>query len=98
MRVENDEMYGDWAHWLQAPCPVCQAPLRAHHLHDFAALVCVECRQNPLLHFSGITLAKAHGPAMKLRVVHVRDGVGLTYCYEAPRFLSCHFPTHREAA
>lgn len=64
MRVENDEMYGDWAHWLQAPCPVCSTPLRAHHLHDFAALVCRECHQNPLLHFSGIRQTKAHGPAM----------------------------------
>ncbi|KAF0244150.1 MAG: hypothetical protein FD180_2778 [Planctomycetota bacterium] len=64
VRVENDEMYGDWAHWLQAPCPVCAAPLRAHHLHDFASLICRGCRQNPLLHFCGITAAKRHGPAM----------------------------------
>ncbi|MCC6740213.1 MAG: hypothetical protein IT452_14300 [Planctomycetia bacterium] len=61
MRVENDEMYGDWAHWLQAPCPVCAAPLRAHHLHDFAGIVCPGCRQNPLLHFSGRRATDGHG-------------------------------------
>ncbi len=38
--------------------------MRAHHLHDFAALVCRECHQNPLLHFNGIRQTKAHGPAM----------------------------------
>lgn len=64
MRVENDEMYGDWAHWLQAPCPVCAKPLRAHHLHDFASLICRGCRQNPLLHFCGVPSANGHGPAM----------------------------------
>ncbi|MEK7469511.1 MAG: hypothetical protein AAB074_19225 [Planctomycetota bacterium] len=71
MRVENDEMYGDWAHWLQAPCPVCAAPLRAHHLHDFASLICKGCRQNPLLYFSGIPATRRHGPAMtKLLMEH----------------------------
>src|SRR5436190_7253604 len=64
LRVENDEMYADWGHWLEAPCPVCKEPLRAHHLHDFAGIVCKGCRQNPLLHFCGVTEKRNHGRAM----------------------------------
>ncbi|MCE9583064.1 MAG: hypothetical protein K8T20_11260 [Planctomycetes bacterium] len=63
MRVENDEQYGDWANWLEVPCPVCADPLRVHHLHDFAAIVCPGCLQNPLLHFCGIKATKRHGAA-----------------------------------
>ncbi|MBI2920179.1 MAG: hypothetical protein HYY18_03730 [Planctomycetes bacterium] len=64
MRVENDEMYGDWAHWLQAPCPGCTAPLRAHHLHEFAGLVCAGCRRNPVLHFAGVAATDSHPGAL----------------------------------
>jgi hypothetical protein len=64
VRVENDEMYGDWAHWLEVPCPVCADPLRGHHLHDFASIVCAGCLQNPLLHFCGVRATKRHGPAL----------------------------------
>jgi hypothetical protein len=60
VRVENDEMYGDWAHWLEAKCPACGAPLRAHHLHEFASLLCPACRRNPLLHFCGSYETASH--------------------------------------
>ena len=68
MRVENDEMYGDWSHWLEARCPGCQETLRAHHLHDFASFVCPKCRANPLLHYCGVTNARKH-VAMLTRIL-----------------------------
>ncbi|NUN49536.1 MAG: hypothetical protein HUU15_11980 [Candidatus Brocadiae bacterium] len=64
MRVENDEMYGDWAHWLEARCPACPRSLRAHHLHDFASVVCPGCGTNPVLHFSGLKTTRRHGRAL----------------------------------
>jgi hypothetical protein len=60
MKVENDEMYGDWAHWIEAPCPSCRRTLRVHHLHDFVALVCPGCRSNPLLYFCGVPSTRRH--------------------------------------
>lgn len=64
MRVENDELYGDWAHWIEARCPVCSEALRVHHLHEYTGLVCKKCGQNPVLKFAGLEVTTDHSRSL----------------------------------